>query len=172
MWSEGGFVGAFWKLFYLLDLLDGQWWSNGCERGLVGLWAECLGLRGEESNLPRVYLHLEVGVQCSPPWCSGHLWQWVMVVGLHCLCQLLLDVPQVLVVHLGCGRWTKRFCLFDRERLEVLLETGWEFIWIVPVQKWDIGRQKGLNRTGWIQFFHRFCHVGCHQRPPYVTVTL
>lgn len=171
VWGEGGFVGAFWELFHLLDLLDGLCLPDGSGRGLEGLWPEFLGLGGEESNLPGVCLHLEVGAKRGPPRGSGHLWQWVRVVGHHRLRQVLLDVPQVLVVHLGWGGLTNRFCLLGIKRLEVLFETGWECIWIVPVQKWDVGRQEEL-RTGLDQCFYHRSHSGYPQSPPYITVTL
>lgn len=124
VWGEGGFVGAFWELFHLLDLLDGLCLSDGSGRGLEGLGPEFLGLGGEESSLPGVCLHLEVGAKRGPARSAGHPWQWVRMVGHHRLCQVLLVVPQVLVVHLSWGGRTNRFYLLGRKRLEVLFETG------------------------------------------------
>lgn len=122
LWSEGGFARAFWKLSHLLDLLDGPCLSDGS--GLEGFRLEILGLGGEESNLPRVCLHLEVGAKCGPVLGASHLWQWMTLVGIHRLCQVLLNVPQVLVVNLSWRGPTHRFCLLGRKRLEVLLETS------------------------------------------------
>lgn len=111
VWGEGHFVDTFWDLAHLLDFLDAQCLSDRSGTMLEWLGLKRLGLSGEESNLPRVCLHLEVGVKLGPAWGAGHLWQWVTLVRHHHLCQELLDVPQVLVVHLGLVGLMSRFCL-------------------------------------------------------------
>lgn len=47
-----------------------------------------MGLGGEECNHMRACLHLEVGFMLGP-WDVGNLWQWEMLVGHHCLCEVL-----------------------------------------------------------------------------------
>lgn len=114
LWGEGGLAGAFCSPFHLLDLLDGKYWLDGCTASLEGLRLEFLGLGGEESILSVVCLHLEVGAKCRPAWNAGDLWQWVTFVGHQRICQVLLDVSHVLVVHLSRGRQTKRHNLLGR----------------------------------------------------------
>ncbi len=123
MWDVGDLARAFWKLFHLLDPLDAQWLSDGSRRRLEGLKRKFLTMGGEETILPRVSLHLEVGVKFGPTWDASHLWQWMTFVGRCHLCHVLLDVSQVPVVHLSRGGLTNRFCIFGKYRPEVLLKT-------------------------------------------------
>lgn len=158
VWDEGGLAAAFRELFHLLRLLIARWWSEGKGRELERPGPQIiLGLSGEKSDMPRVCMHLEVGFKLDPARDARHRWHCIRLVGCHHLCQVLIDVLQVLVVHLSCHGLTKRFCPLDRKRLEVLLVMGWESIWIA-VQKWDVWPEAA--------FVHRtdYCFYGCHER--------
>lgn len=73
------------------------------------MWLQILGL-SEDVPVLRVFLHPEVVGGVCTAWDVGYLWQMVMLVGLLCLCQELLDVPQIPVVYLNGDKCLTKLC--------------------------------------------------------------